>query len=206
VHGKANNSNKSSRKRERADTVTSSKTAISRPDSIDTARGTISPKLEESRTPTRIEEFDQEVDPEPVPTMTMTMTMTAAATGPNKAPPIATALAPSPAPDVRDTPTPVTPALTPALTGTTDDSDTDFQSAYSASPSPRESLRGNFDEGVAAAAPPSDILPPAEEKKTPVNLKAGLVRERVSSILSAMAQSSPTFSDDTVVSGRGTRR
>jgi hypothetical protein len=58
---------------------------ISCPDSIDTVRGTTSPKLEESRTLTCIEEFDKEVDPEPVPMMMMTTT----ATGPNKAPPIA---------------------------------------------------------------------------------------------------------------------
>jgi len=31
--------------------------------------------------------------------------------------------------------------------------------------------------------------------------KPGIVRERVSSIMTAMPQSSPTFSDDTVVSG-----
>jgi nicotinamide N-methyltransferase len=98
------------------------------------------------------------------------------------------------------TATPVTPALTPALTGTTDDSDTDFQSAYSASPSPRDSLGGNFDRIGG-----SDTLH-AVEKQLPGSFeapKAGIVRERVSSIMTAMPQSSPTFSDDTVVSGRG---
>ena len=37
--------------------------------------------------------------------------------------------------------TPTTPALTPTFTGTTDESDTDFQSAYSASP--RQSYAGH---------------------------------------------------------------
>ena len=102
------------------------------------------------------------------------------------------------------TTTPVTPALTPALTGTTDDSDTDFQSAYSATPSPRESLRGNFDYDRVGG---SDTLH-AVEKHIPGSFetpKPGIVRERVSSIMTAIPQSSPTFSDDTVVSGRDAR-
>ncbi len=97
--------------------------------------------------------------------------------------------------------TPVTPALTPALTGTTDDSDTDFQSAYSATPSPRESLRGNFDDSRLGG---SDTFH-AVEKHIPGSFetsKASIVRERVSSIMTTVPQSSPTFSDDTVVSGR----
>jgi hypothetical protein len=96
------------------------------------------------------------------------------------------------------TTTPVTPALTPALTGTTDESDTDFQSAYSATPSPRDSLRGNFDDRMGG----SDTLHTVE-KRIPGSFETSLVRERISSIETAVSQSSPTFSDDTVVSGRG---
>jgi EEF1A N-terminal glycine/lysine methyltransferase len=95
---------------------------------------------------------------------------------------------------------PVTPALTPALTGTTDDSDTDFQSAYSTSPSPRESFRGNFDDRTAVG----DTTHHAQEKLFPGSFEMGIVRERVSSTATAIAvaQLSPTFSDDTVVSGQ----
>jgi len=99
----------------------------------------------------------------------------------------------SPDPDQRSPPTPATPALTPALTGTTDESDTDFQSAYSTSPSPRESFRGNFDGSDTGHS---------QEKLFPGSFEPSIVRERVSSVLTAVAvaQSSPTFSDDTVVS------
>ena len=95
------------------------------------------------------------------------------------------------------TPTPVTPALT----GNTDDSDTDFQSAYSSSPSPRESIRGDFDDNTAV----SSIVFHAKEKPDPGSFDAGIVRARVSSI-EALAQPSPTFSDDTVVSSTVVRR
>jgi len=91
------------------------------------------------------------------------------------------------------TPTPVTPALT----GTTDDSDTDFQSAYSTSPSPRESIRGNFDGNTAV----SNVVFHAKEKSGTSSFEAGIVRARVSSI-EALAQPSPTFSDDTVFSSQ----
>ncbi|KAI0003680.1 hypothetical protein BJV74DRAFT_881520 [Russula compacta] len=170
--------------RKRGDTVTSTKTAISRQDSIDTTRGEISPKVEEARTPTRVETFNKESDAAgPSPKITTT--------GSNDAP-----VSSSVAADQADTPTPVTPALTPALTGTTDDSDTDFQSAYSTSPSPRESLRGNFDDHKGG----SDTFH-AEEKQIPGAFEAGVVRKRVSSAVTAVAQPSPTFSDDTMVSG-----
>ena len=89
------------------------------------------------------------------------------------------------------------PPVTPALTGTTDESeDTDFQSAYSASPSPRESIRGNFDGNTIVG----DVLP-AQEKPLSGSFEANILRERVSSIV-ALAQPSPTFSDDTVVSSQ----
>jgi hypothetical protein len=43
----------------------------------------------------------------------------------------------------------------------------------------------------------------AVEKQIPGSFEAGIVRERVSSVVTAVAQTSPTFSDDTVISGRG---
>jgi hypothetical protein len=92
---------------------------------------------------------------------------------------------------------PSTPALTPALTGTTDDSDTDFQSAYSKTPSPRESLRGNFDSGSVEG---SDAFLAAEKKQIPGSFEADIMRKRVSSAATTIVQTSPTFSDDTVVS------
>jgi hypothetical protein len=93
------------------------------------------------------------------------------------------------------------PPVTPALTGTTDESEeTDFQSAYSTSPSPRESIRGNFDDNTVVG----DVFH-APEKKVPGTFEAGFVRGRVSSIV-ALSQASPTFSDDTVVSSQERRR
>jgi EEF1A N-terminal glycine/lysine methyltransferase len=105
----------------------------------------------------------------------------------------------SPANDDDDEPrpesaVPTTPALTPALTGTTDDSDTDFQSAYSKTPSPRESLRGNFDVGSVEG---SDAFLAAEKNQIPGTLEVDMVRKRVSSAATAIVQPSPTFSNDT---------
>lgn len=188
--GAASRSLKSIRKR--ADTVTSTKTAISRSggDSTDTALGENPSKPEEVRTPTRSEIFDEKrghaSDPPPVPSGSKKNEDDDGASTSEAG-----------AVDRPRTTTPITPALTPALTGTTDDSDTDFQSAYSATPSPRESLRGNFDDRTAG----SDTLH-AAEKQIPGSFEAGIVRERVSSIVTAMPKSSPTFSDDTVVSSR----
>lgn len=177
--------------RKRGDTVTSTRTAISRQDSIDTTRGEISPKVEEAKTPTRAGTFNKEgVTTAPSPTKIITTAATTTTTGSNDAP-----FSSSVSADQADTPTPVTPALTPALTGTTDDSDTDFQSAYSTSPSPRESLRGNFDDHIGD----NDTFH-AEDKQIPGAFEAGIVRERVSSVVTAVAQPSPTFSDDTMVS------
>lgn len=180
--GVAGRNHKSHRKR--ADTVTSSRTAISRGDSTDTAPGeNRSSKHEEARTPTR-----------PDLPITTSGSKYDDALASEAAAAAAAEAAAAAAVDRPRTTTPVTPALTPALTGTTDDSDTDFQSAYSATPSPRESLRGNF-EG-------SDTLH-AMEKPIPGSFEAGIVRERVSSVVTAVPQTSPTFSDDTVISGRG---
>ena len=201
--------------RKRGDTVTSVKTANSRGggDSTDTTKGDKSSKLKEPRTPTRVENPGEKRDhayadlpPSPLPpTTTVTAAAAAAAAGRsssknNDDAESSTSIAASI--DRPRTTTPVTPALTPALTGTTDDSDTDFQSAYSATPSPRESLGSNFDYDRKGG---SDTLH-AVEKHIPGSFetpKAGIVRERVSSIVTAVPQSSPTFSDDTVVSGRG---
>ncbi|KAI9460585.1 DENN domain-containing protein [Lactarius psammicola] len=162
--------------RKRGDTITSSRTAASPGrDSVDTARGEDSPMPTEARTPTRVERFDQQGHGHAA---------TAESNDDSSAEGVARAERPR-------TPTPVTPALT----GTTDDSDTDFQSAYSTSPSPRESLRGNFDGHTAVGG-----VFHAQEKPAPGSFE-GIVRGRVSSIV-ALAQSSPTFSDDTVVSSQ----
>ncbi|KAF8274091.1 hypothetical protein EI94DRAFT_1768939 [Lactarius quietus] len=124
--------------RKRGDTVTSSKTA----DSVDTARGEDSPMPTEAKTPTREESFDQQGYAH------------APTTESNNRDPSADGVAAAHRPR---TPPPVTPALT----GTTDESEeTDFQSAYSASPSPRESIRGNFDGNTIVG----DVFP-AQEKR-----------------------------------------
>jgi len=192
--------------RKRGDTVTSSKTTNSRGggDSTDTAQGDKLSKSKESRTPTRTENPDEKRDhthadlpPSPLPPiMTMTATPAGRSSSKNNDDAESSTLASI---DRPRTVTPVTPALTPALTGTTDDSDTDFQSAYSATPSPRESLGGNFDyDRTGSVEKQKQHIPGSFE--TP---KVGIVRERVSSNMTAVPQSSPTFSDDTVVSGRG---
>ena len=180
--------------RNRGDTVTSTKTAIIRRASIDTAHsGNSSSKAEEVLTPTRadipIKKGDVNNNKPPKTTKTTTKTTTTASTA-----------SPTNHGDSRpisEVTVPATPALTPALTGTTDDSDTDFQSAYSQTPSPRESLRGNFDPGNVEG---SDAFLGAEKKQIPGSLDADIVRQRVSSAATAIIQPSPTFSDDTVVS------
>ena len=163
--------------------------------------------MKEPRTPTRAENPGEKrghpqtsLPPSPLPPITTSTSTASRASSKNNDDAESSSAASY---DRPRTTTPVTPALTPALTGTTDDSDTDFQSAYSASPSPRESLGGNFDHDRIGG---SDTLH-AVEKQIPGSFdeapKPGIVRERVSSIMTAMPQSSPTFSDDTVVSGRG---
>lgn len=192
VSGVAGRNHKSYRNR--ADTVTSTKTAISRGgDSTDTAPGEKPSKAEEVRTPTRAAIFEEKRDHASDPPLPIS-----AGSKHNNHNDDDASTSEAATDDRPRTTTPVTPALTPALTGTTDDSDTDFQSAYSATPSPRESLRGNFDDRIGG----SDTLH-AVEKQIPGSFEAGIVRERVSSIVTAVPQSSPTFSDDTVVSGRG---
>lgn len=193
--------------RKRGDTVTSNRTTNSRGggDSTDTTRGDSekSPKSKEPRTPTRADHAHADLPPSPLPpTTTATATTGSGSSKKNNDDASIAESSTAASLDRPRTTTPVTPALTPALTGTTDDSDTDFQSAYSATPSPRESLRSNFDYDRIGA---SDTLH-AVEKQLPGAFdapKAGIVRERVSSIMTAMPQTSPTFSDDTVVSGRG---
>jgi len=126
------------------------------------------------------------------PTTTTTTTKTAAITTPTAPPTNGEDDAP-----ISEAAVPTTPALTPALTGTTDDSDTDFQSAYSTSPSPRDSLRGNFDNGSVEG---SDAFLAAEKNQIPGSFEADIARKRVSSAATAIVQPSPTFSDDTVIS------
>ncbi|KZV77646.1 hypothetical protein PENSPDRAFT_679188 [Peniophora sp. CONT] len=104
--------------------------------------------------------------------------------------------------------TPTTPALTPTFTGTTDESDTDFQSAYSASP--RESYAGHDvgeiededeaeggDTFLALESPSSDV---------PFRMRGQSERARVGSsvtitaahINTPQAKASPTLSEHTV--------
>ncbi|KAF5375028.1 hypothetical protein D9758_000285 [Tetrapyrgos nigripes] len=94
------------------------------------------------------------------------------------------------------TPSPSTPALTAVTNGTTDDSDTDFQSAHSASPGgsyrsskPRQS---DDDEDIRL-----NDLP--EEFGTPIVVP----RRRLDKSIRNQSQPSPTFSEDTVISRDG---
>jgi nicotinamide N-methyltransferase len=96
-------------------------------------------------------------------------------------------------------PTPVTPA------GTTDDSDTDFQSAYSTSP--RASYMEDKDDEVFTTE--NDLEDNFDTDSAPSFSKTR--RERVSSTATAInngehTKTSPTFSVDTLTSrGRGQR-
>jgi nicotinamide N-methyltransferase len=196
--------------RNRGDTVTSNRTTNSRGggDSTDTAKGEKPSEPKEPRTPTRVENPDERRDharadllPSPLPPINTGTATTGRGSSKNNDDAESSTAASL---DRPRTATPVTPALTPALTGTTDDSDTDFQSAYSATPSPRESLGSNFDYDRIGGSDTLHVvekhIPGSFDSEAP---KAGIVRERVSSIVTAMPQSSPTFSDDTVVSRPG---
>ena len=112
-------------------------------------------------------------------------------------------------------PIPISPSEIAATTSgrntgvsvTTDDEETDFQSAYSASP--RESYadydgaKGDEDDTVVVNKDKID----GQKKRQSTSTLAKLQRERVSSTATAVqrhdfAQPSPTFSEDTVVSQR----
>jgi len=104
--------------------------------------------------------------------------------------------------------TTTTPALTPGVSATTDDEETDFQSAYSASP--RESYVESGQDQVYNEDEDTPLASVGEKKKANVgrhklpNL-SNVKRERVSSTATATVrhhqpQPSPTFSEDTVVS------
>ncbi|KAI0321341.1 AEX-3 domain-containing protein [Amylostereum chailletii] len=99
--------------------------------------------------------------------------------------------------------TPTTPALTPAITGTTDDSDTDFQSAYSTSP--RNSYSRVDDKTLMDAEEEGRFEDDATHMPTFDSYKG---RPRVESVVTVgPSRPSPTFSDSTVVSPmRQTRR
>ena len=185
--------------RKRGDTVTSNRTTRTHRDSVDTAHSSSSAKRpEEARTPTRAEnnpsavkKVSSDVNPSPLPPKTTTII--------TKNDDDDTSIAETATTTATDQPT--TPALTPALTGTTDDSDTDFQSAYSKTPSPRESLRGNFEGSVEGSHGFLGAAATVEKTRIPGSFEgADIVRKRVSSVATTVAQSSPTFSDDTVVS------
>jgi hypothetical protein len=98
--------------------------------------------------------------------------------------------------------------MNPGVSVTTDDEETDFQSAYSASP--RESYadydggKGDEDETVVVDNDKKD----GHKKRQSISTFTKLQRERASSNATAVqrhdiAQPSPTFSEDTVVSQRG---
>lgn len=113
-------------------------------------------------------------------------------------------------------PSPSTPALTNALTGTTDDSDTDFQSAYSASPRAKYGdamVSDDHLEDFGGLPPPKTnavagrFRSPSESTEDGKPQQRGDVsvsmRERVSSVATVKRSTkeegvSPTFSDDTV--------
>jgi hypothetical protein len=110
--------------------------------------------------------------------------------------------------------TPTTPSLTPGISVTTDDSDTDFQSAYSTSP---RASYGSFESGDVrppyTAGDDDDDGPTISEKSDRHGLHSDLKarRERVESsataiILHDRAHPSPTFSEDTVISQGTSRR
>jgi len=130
-------------------TVTSNLTVRTHRDSVDTAYSSSSTKCpKEARTPTHAEnnpsvvkKVSSDVNPSPLPPKTTTIAiMTIAKNDDND----------TSIPEIATTTTdqPTTLALTPALTGMTDDLDTDFQSVYSKTPSPRESLRSNFEGSI----------------------------------------------------------
>jgi len=194
--------------RKRGDTVTSNRTARTRRDSVDTAHSSSSAKRpEEARTPTRAEnnpssavkKVPSDVNNPSSPLPPKTTSTTAVATIANKNDDDDTSISETATSTTTDQPT--TPALTPALTGTTDDSDTDFQSAYSKTPSPRESLRGNFEGSLEGGDGFLGAAATVEKTRIPGSFEgADIVRKRVSSVATTVAQPSPTFSDDTVVS------
>ncbi|KAI6047633.1 DENN domain-containing protein [Pisolithus marmoratus] len=97
------------------------------------------------------------------------------------------------------TTTPTTPALTPALSSTTDDSDTDFQSAYSTSP--RDSY-GSFDSNQAVHNESDDSGNATDRtgERHVTEFTKLPMRERLSSTATAIlqVQPSPTSSDVTV--------
>lgn len=89
---------------------------------------------------------------------------------------------------------PTTPALTPAIT-TTDESDTDFQSACSASP--RDSC-GSFEGKKAPQHDSDDSGTSTDMEKRHVTEYTDLpMRARLSSTATAVPQASPTLSDVT---------
>jgi len=125
-------------------TVTSNLTARTHQDLVDTAYSSSSAKCpEEARTltctennPSVIKKVLSNVNPSPLPPkMTTTAIMTIAKNDDNDT-------------SILEITTTTTDQPTPALTGMTDDSDTDFQSTYSKTPSPQESLHGNFEGSV----------------------------------------------------------
>jgi len=102
-------------------------------------------------------------------------------------------------PDVPVT-TPTTPALTPALSSTTDDSDTEFQSAYSTSP---RGSYGSFESSKLATYNDSDDSGSATDRTGEKHITEFTklpTRERISSTATAIlhTQPSPTASDVTV--------
>ncbi|OJA18722.1 hypothetical protein AZE42_01245 [Rhizopogon vesiculosus] len=88
-------------------------------------------------------------------------------------------------------------AITPAISSITDDSDTDFQSAYSTSP--RDSYVSFDGRQTPHYHDSDDSTESAGQGRVYSHLTKSSARERVSSTATAI-QASPTFSEDTVVS------
>jgi nicotinamide N-methyltransferase len=201
--------NKAPKNRNRSGTTSSVQTAANHTD-----EGTVSPAPTHPRLPLRPSTADRSGTP--------TEIRSSSETSRDMPPPMrripsgvsltATRPASSPIPPSEMAPT--TPSLTPGVSTTTDDEETDFQSAYSASP--RESY-GEFDEKNGNYEEPEDETVSLEKDhksnfgQHSVSALSKLQRERVSSTATAVqrhhqAQPSPTLSEDTVISRRGTSK
>ncbi|KAG6381179.1 DENN domain-containing protein [Boletus reticuloceps] len=198
------------KRRERSDTGSTNRTGTGtiKRHSVDTATSTTprhsSTPINDSPIPPREDKTPVQVDSETDGTDLHTPTAATSSVGQSvrKAPSAASLTAFSPE---APTTAPTTPALTPSLTTTTDESDTDFQSACSASP--RDSC-GSF-EGKKVLQHDSDDSGTSTDQdynreKMHVTAYTDLpLRARLSSTATAVPQSSPTLSDVTAVpSGR----
>jgi len=185
------------RRRERSDTGSTNRTGtgtITRR-SLDTAasetpRYSSTPKYGSEREDKIPGQLDSEAECTDLPTPTTVTSVTLVRPSLRKVASGASLTALSP-----DAPTtaPTTPALTPAITTTTDESDTEFQSAYSASP--RDSY-GSFESKKASHLDSDDSGTSTDVEKIHVTEFTDLpVRTRLSSVATAVQHTTPTPSD-----------